>query len=475
MRLIEKGKNIYSGVFINNGLHHKLALERYRKRRERFLKEFSFPLLIFSVDTGPGGHNIWPYIAAPIYQEPLFMYLTGINQLPCALFLDPLRKNKKEVLFLPPKDIKFEFWQGVRLGLGESVHRETAKFVTGIENILPLKDLDKILHQRFKNKKSSLGLLWYEGKKQKDGKKKKIIIKDSNWTQGENIKKKIRSSKDCHELRFENISAKQFSLRLPLDSVDKKNALKAGNLTAEAFQETLPHIKSCCFEYEIAGILDGNLLKRTPYGKSFPTIAASGKNATILHYEKYDDKLGKGELFLLDFGLRWGTMHADISRTIPLSGQFNPLQKILYTICLETGHWVEKNARAGVSIKELNDLCWNRLENELETHFLSKGGKMIRSYDKIPHGVSHLMGEMEHDGDPFGEYKNSPMEEGWMISSEPGLYGRFSITLEGKKYDEHIGIRIEDNLLIQKNNCLNLSKQVPKTVLEIEELMRVGH
>jgi Xaa-Pro aminopeptidase len=81
------------------------------------------------------------------------------------------------------------------------------------------------------------------------------------------------------------------------------------------------------------------------------------------------------------------------------------------------------------------------------------------------------MGEQEHDGDPFRNYLHQPMEPGWMISNEPGLYGEFSLRLNGKNYNEKIGIRIEDNLVITKTGCLNLSSKIPKTVKQIEKLM----
>ncbi len=467
MKLIEKGKKIYSGVFIDNGLPHKKAVDLYRERRQNFFQASTCPLLLFSVDIGPGGHNIWPYVAAPIYQEPFFIWFTGLNQFPAVLFLDP--QKKKEVLFLPQKNPSFEFWQGVRLGLGNEKNEQTAKAVTGIKNVLPLKDLDNFLfkwNDSNKNNPPHLGLLWYE--KKAEGKNKKKLIKDSNWIQGEKIKRDKKLNKN---IEFKNLSKELFSLRLPLDKVDIRNAQRACHLTGEAFKNILPQVKSCEFEYEVAGLLEGEMLKRTPDGKSFPTIAASGKNATILHYEKYDDQVKPGELLLLDFGLRWKTMHADISRTIPISGKFNFLQKLLYQICLNAQKLVEKKARAGKTIKQLNEICWEYIEADIKTHFLDRGGKMKRSYEKSPHGVSHLMGEMEHDGDPFGDYKDEPMQEGWMISNEPGIYGWFSITKDGKKYDEYLGIRLEDDLLIKKNGCVNFSKNIPREIKEIENMM----
>ena len=85
--------------------------------------------------------------------------------------------------------------------------------------------------------------------------------------------------------------------------------------------------------------------------------------------------------------------------------------------------------------------------------------------------MSHLMGEQEHDGDPFRNYASKRMQPGWMISNEPGLYGEFKIRLNGKTYDETIGIRIEDNLVMTENSCINLSNIIPKSVGAIERLM----
>ena len=61
---------------------------------------------------------------------------------------------------------------------------------------------------------------------------------------------------------------------------------------------------------------------------------------------------------------------------------------------------------------------------------------------------------------------------GWMISNEPGLYGEFKIRLDGKTYDETIGIRIEDNLVMTQKGCMNLSNIIPKSVRAIEKLMK---
>jgi Xaa-Pro aminopeptidase len=210
--------------------------------------------------------------------------------------------------------------------------------------------------------------------------------------------------------------------------------------------------------------------KRSPAGLSFPNIVASGKNATVLHYLKNDEPIEPGSLVLLDFGVRYGTMHADITRTVPHSGKFNPLQALLYGIVLDTNKMNQKNAKPGETIRNLNKKTWRFLEEQLQARFFARGGKAMRSYMGQPHGVSHLMGEQEHDGDPHRIYQDYPLQPGWQISNEPGLYGHFQITLDGRKYSEWIGIRIEDDLLITKDGCRNLCAAVPKEIHELEAL-----
>ena len=250
------------------------------------------------------------------------------------------------------------------------------------------------------------------------------------------------------------------------------NTLKAQKITGIAFRETLKEFSKFRNECQVQGFLEGRMLYRSAFGLSFPSIIASGPNATVLHYMKNDDDFVRQEMVLMDFGIRWMTMHADISRTVPASGKFNPMQRLLYEIVLGAQLAVQKKARAGVTIQELNQVCWGTLNSQLDEQFHDRGGESHLEYKSRPHGVSHLIGEQEHDGDPFRNYTTEPMKAGWLISNEPGLYGKFRIKLGRKTYEEKIGIRLEDNLLITDKGCRNLSASVPKGVEDIEELMR---
>ena len=460
-------KNTYSGVFRDGGAG-KLAKSRYRARRVQLMENENKLIVIAGVPYGPGQETVWSYAYSPTYQEPAIMYLTGVNQDQVILLLDPNSKESDEILFVNKKDPAKEFWDGIRLGVGNQKSVAEAKRVTGIKDVRGISDFGKVFIERVgRQKNKKVATFWIEG--QKDGKASEIKT-DHNWKFKKGIEqllKKINAPKTA----LSNIMKTHFDLRLPLDKFDRANTLKAEKITGEAFKATLQNFHHFNNEYQVQGFIEGQMGIRSPYGLSFPSIIASGPNATILHYMKNDDCFNKSELVLMDFGVRWMTMHADISRTVPASGRFNPLQKILYEYVLKAQLAVENKARMGVTVQELNDCCWESINHDLKNDFARMGGKRRLKYNNRPHGVSHLIGEQEHDGDPFREYASKPMKAGWLISNEPGLYGLFKLKHKGKVYDEEIGIRLEDNILITAKGCQNLSSSIPKTVKEIEALM----
>ena len=244
-------------------------------------------------------------------------------------------------------------------------------------------------------------------------------------------------------------------------------------MTNNAFRKVLAEMKNFKTERELGLNLDYEMQRESDGDLAFPTIVAGGANACCLHYVKKDEPLKAGELVLLDFGIRIGSLHSDISRTIPVSGKFSPLQKLLYQIVLDSALEYQKHVRPGVSLKEIGTVPWDYIMQELETR-LVKGAKGSYKllYDKRPHGVSHFIGEQIHEGEPGTRSLDTVLRPGMLISCEPGLYGEFKATIGGKTFREKIGIRIEDDLLITKDGFRNISKDIPKTVDDLERLMK---
>jgi Xaa-Pro aminopeptidase len=376
-----------------------------------------------------------------ICQNPEFLYLTGINQSGAILVLDPCagKQQKREILFLKKKDAKKEFWNGIRLGLPSAY----IKKITGIETILPLEEFNS----------------WF---------KKRIVSLKEKYVYSNNI---ISNKLRRYKLKVKDVSKIHLAQRVVLEAERIALAKKAQSIAKEAFLKILSQISRYKNERELAAELECVMLSQTNNGLAFQSIVAAGKNACTLHYAKRDCAIESKNLILLDFGCRYNSVCCDISRTIPASKKFNPLQKLLYNIVLDTQKFHEKNVKAGLTLKELGKDAWFFMEDLLDERFSKLGGKMKRCYKSKPHGISHLIGDIVHEGSPNRDYMDSPLKIGMLISNEPGLYGHFEIKINGILYSENIGIRLEDDLLITEKGCENLSEGIPKEIEDIEALI----
>ena len=192
-------------------------------------------------------------------------------------------------------------------------------------------------------------------------------------------------------------------------------------------------------------------------GPSFQTIAGSGYNGTMLHYETNQCECKDGDLLLLDLGAKYEGYCSDITRTYPINGTYTKRQREFYEIVLRANKEVIANARPGVTTVELNDICKKILADGLIQLGLIKEESELGKY--YMHGVSHHLGLDVHDAT---HSKGKKLRPGAVITNEPGLY------IE----EENIGIRIEDDLLITEDGCEVLSKAIIKEMDEIEEFMK---
>jgi Xaa-Pro aminopeptidase len=461
----------------------------FRARRAALLKSLEFPAVFSGLDREPGSEHIYRIPDARIFQEPAMLHLCGINQTGIRILLDPASKDPRSqaILFLPEKNPAREFWDGIRLGLLPMDSSEydgvlsELKLLTGFESILPLQDFRSTLESLVALRKEPTIGVYYHSYLDRDGKLRENRS-DRNWQFSREISRWIRP----FGAEIRSIAETHLAQRLVLDPVRLKEAQQAQKWTREAFLAVLSDVPGMKSERILTARLESEMCARSSWGLAFPTICATGRNACTLHYMKNDEPLDPKGLVLLDFGCRSAGMHSDISRTVPVCGTYSPLQRMLYEIVLDAQVFNQGNVRPGITIRELNSLVWQRLEDLLEERFLSRGGTCERVYvdggvtplpgkskahPRQPHGVSHLMAEAEHDGDPFRLYQDQTLQEGWMLSNEPGLYGHFRIRLAGKLHEEWIGIRIEDDLVVTSKGCINLSAAIPKHPDEIERCM----
>jgi Xaa-Pro aminopeptidase len=235
------------------------------------------------------------------------------------------------------------------------------------------------------------------------------------------------------------------------DMGEIEHIYRAIEVTELAHESAVQAIKHDVLESEIQASLEYMMIA-SHARPSFPSIVASGKNSTILHYNHNNGTVKNGDVVVVDIGAELDNYCADLTRTYPVSGTFTKRQKELYNIVLQTQEYIASVAKPGIWLK-------NKDKVDKSLHHLAVKFLVQRGYDKyFPHGIGHYLGLDVHD---VGDY-NIPLHEGDVITIEPGIYIP----------QENIGIRIEDNYWITKDGAICLSERLPKSADEIEAIMQ---
>jgi Xaa-Pro aminopeptidase len=227
-------------------------------------------------------------------------------------------------------------------------------------------------------------------------------------------------------------------------------------ITYEGIKNLLSHAKAATKEYQLEAYFDFTLKSAGVKDYAFNTIVASGKNGTVLHYDKNNATIEEGSLVLLDLGAQYNYYNADISYTFPVNGKFTETQKTYYNIVLKALRETTKLIKPGIPFAKLNQHTKKILAEECIKVGLINEESEIGNY--YYHGVSHFLDLDTHD---VGDYKDLILLPGMVVTVEPGLY------IE----EEGIGIRLEDDVFVTEEGHEVLSKDIIRSVEEIEAFL----
>ncbi|MBC8183531.1 aminopeptidase P N-terminal domain-containing protein [candidate division KSB1 bacterium] len=228
---------------------------------------------------------------------------------------------------------------------------------------------------------------------------------------------------------------------------------KAIDITMKAHLEAFKSMEPGLFEHQIEAVVEYVFKFSGSEQLAFPTIVGAGPNSIVLHYEEGVRKIQPGDMIVMDIGCEFDHYCADITRTIPADGKFNPQQKEIYNIVLEANLEIIKNLSPGFTLAQMDSV---------QRAVIGKYG-----YEKyVRHGPTHYLGLDVHD---VGDWKE-PLQPGCVVTVEPGIY--ISSNSDLPKEYWNIGIRIEDDVLITEDGCRVLTNALPKTIEKIEEIMK---
>lgn len=368
-----------------------------------------------------------------------FYYFTGIAEEEPILLIKKVDGIVEEFLFIKEIDEEKERW------VGKSIRPDEAKEISGINNVKYLGELNEILNKMI-NKTYSINIY--------------VDLKKQEYNQLPRLEEIF-----CNEIKekypsvvIKNVYSKVIPLRLVKSKEEIENIKKAINITIEGVNNIMNNIKPGMKEYELEAYFEFACRSKGVKDFAFKTIAASGVNATILHYVDNNAIAKDGDLILFDLGAQYNYYNGDISRTIPVNGRFTERQKEVYNAVLRVNQRVINTIKPGMKFLEINKISRDWIAEECIKLGLIENKEEVSKY--YWHGIGHSLGLDTHDID--APDRDTVFKEGMVWTVEPGIY------IE----EEAIGIRIEDDVLITSDGVEVLTKDMIKTVDDIEEFIK---
>lgn len=232
-------------------------------------------------------------------------------------------------------------------------------------------------------------------------------------------------------------------------------------ISSVAHAEVMKAVTPASSEMELAGLFEYVHKKYGAEGEGYPPIVGAGANGCILHYEENNMTVLKNKLVLMDVASEYHGYSADVTRTVPANGKFTAEQKAIYQIVYDAQEEVFKLCKEGTAWGKLNETAVNVLAEGLLKLGIIKDKKEVGRY--YMHGVSHHMGLDVHD-----KNASRTLKENMVITVEPGIYIPKNSPCDPKWWD--IGVRIEDDVVIGKTSCENMSVTAPRKIEEVEKM-----
>ena len=377
----------------------------------------------------------------PFRPDSSFWYLTGFIE-PDAIAV--FSKNNYTI-FLKPKDVTKEIWNGLRLGVEMAPKTLLANNAYDIDTFL-----DKI-----ESLLTSESSLYFDAPGN-------IGWKDVSSTNklNQSIALKFRN-------RTQLLDPYLSEMRLIKDSTEIQHMQTAADLASRAHMQAMIRTRPGLYEYHITAEFD-TLFRKEDSEHSYPPIVAGGENACILHYNENNKLLNDGELLLIDAGCEILGYASDITRTFPINGKFSEPQKEIYEIVLKAQKSAIASIVPGEAVNKPHEIACDVITQELIKLGIMDDASSLRDF--YMHGTGHWLGLDVHDvGTKEIDNTIRKFKVGMVTTVEPGIYIRKSDKVDPKYWN--IGIRIEDDVLVTEDGHHILSKAAIKELEDIEQLM----
>ena len=389
-----------------------------------------------------------------------FFYLTGFAEPEAVAVIETFESIDEGYtysLFCRERNRDLEIWNGYRAGVDGAVDEYEADEAYAID-LLDQEIIEKLLNKQ---------KLFY-----RIGQQAEFDARVSQWIAEADAQQRRGNGSPAHVIQLDRLLDE---MRLHKSAKEIELMQIAANISSEAHIRAMQTVKPDMMEYALEAELN-YIFGQNGCVPAYNSIVGGGANGCILHYVENDQVLKDGDLVLIDAACEYQLYASDITRTFPVNGKFSPEQKALYEVVLKAQLAAIDAVQVGNSYKEPHHVAVRILVQGLLDLGLMQGDldqiiKSERFNQFYMHGTGHWLGMDVHD---VGSYKAEgdwrAYEAGMVVTIEPGLY----IAPDDETVDAKwrgIGIRIEDDVVATAEGPLVLTKNVVKSVTDIEALM----
>ncbi|GAA5800190.1 hypothetical protein HPULCUR_005615 [Helicostylum pulchrum] len=406
-----------------------LTLEEFETRRSNLMK--SLPENSTVVSLGYGTRYMTNNIFYPFHQNTDFWYLCGFNEPDAAMILekDNSKRGYKQTMFVAPKSPSAELWDGPR---------------TGVEGVTEIFGADEA----------------YENTRFPNYLKKVLSSAEHIFMDSPGEQPTLASNESTKKL-IETVQ----ELRMIKSDAEIEIMKKSGLISSKAFVEAMKWTEPGTTEGQLWAKFDFECRVRGSTILAYVPVIAGGPNALSMHYVRNDMELKDNDLVLVDCGGEYNGYASDITRTWPVNGTFSEAQRELYQVVLNVNKSCIKMCTEAniISLHGIHTHSVKVMKQELQNIGFNANSWDIERI-LYPHHVGHYLGLDVHDLHDLD--RSRKLKKNMVITVEPGIYVPFDDKFPAKY--QGIGIRIEDNVVIGKNEPYVLTANSPKEVVDIE-------
>jgi Xaa-Pro aminopeptidase len=239
---------------------------------------------------------------------------------------------------------------------------------------------------------------------------------------------------------------------------------EATRITGLAIMEAVREARPGLYEYELQAPAEFIFKKYGSQGAAYFALIATGRNTLYSHYHKNTDKLQDGDLAQFDYAPDYKYYVSDVTRVFPANGKFTPRQREFYTIYLRLYQSLMTSIKVHARPNDIIKEAVKKMDAVMadfkftDSKIKDAATRFVERYRASKsNGLGHTIGMEVHDV----RLPTQTLEPGQLFTIEPAM------TIP----DEHIGMRLEDVILITETGYENLSSFVPVEVADIEKLM----